>query len=645
MRVTNVRIRNFRSLVDVTIPMDDTTVIVGENNSGKSALIDAIRAALTRVPSRRGSAFAEYDFHLPDQSSDPKASPPISVELEFAESRPDEWPQALIQALAEVVQTDPVHDVHFIRLRVTSQYDPTTKSFDTAWHFLSADGQQLVGRAGLGSNLPALLQYVPVFYLSALRDADDEFSSGSHFWGQILRSVDMPEDKRLEIQRSLEQLNSEILQADPRLGKVTDTMAKMRGVVSAGGKGAVAIRALPQKPWELMSKSEIVVRSLGTDAWFPLKRHGQGVQSLAVLFLFQAFVEHVLKSAFQPESEPILALEEPEAHLHPQAARSLWERVRELPGQKIITTHSTHFIQHVPLKNLRLLRRVGPATEVHSLPRSFPLVVPGSPGLHKFCSARAPKYSFDQTNSRLEVFGTVDDGELTALKGCFKGFPEPDRSKIHKELEELARTSLTFIPDEELSSLETFAQRMRGEIFFSRAWLLCEGPSDYFILRCFAEMLGTPLDAGGVSVVDYQNSGTPGVFASLARAFGFPWHMVCDHDQGGNDHIADVCKRGFDPLELKHRIHQLQEGDLEHFLIRNGFQDELTDIASSLGAKLAVKPTDARFQDALAEFLGAHKVTAASMLAKHLLSLNASASRVPRFFKDLIELVVGEANA
>ena len=36
--------------------------------------------------------------------------------------------------------------------------------------------------------------------------------------------------------------------------------------------------------------------------WLPLQRHGQGVQSLSVIFLFQAFVAHLLEALYEPES-------------------------------------------------------------------------------------------------------------------------------------------------------------------------------------------------------------------------------------------------------------------------------------------------------------------------------------------------------
>lgn len=58
-------------------------------------------------------------------------------------------------------------------------------------------------------------------------------------------------------------------------------------------------------------------------AKLPLHRHGEGTQSLAVLMLFQAFTAANLAESYAPEATSLLALEEPEAHLHPSAIRSL----------------------------------------------------------------------------------------------------------------------------------------------------------------------------------------------------------------------------------------------------------------------------------------------------------------------------------
>ncbi len=42
MRLTEIRIQNFRSFKDQTIPLDDYTCLVGPNGSGKSAVLMAL---------------------------------------------------------------------------------------------------------------------------------------------------------------------------------------------------------------------------------------------------------------------------------------------------------------------------------------------------------------------------------------------------------------------------------------------------------------------------------------------------------------------------------------------------------------------------------------------------------------------------
>ena len=96
----------------------------------------------------------------------------------------------------------------------------------------------------------------------------------------------------------------------------------------------------------------------------PLYRHGEGTQNLAVLMLFQAFVAANLSDAYTPESTPILALEEPEAHLHPSAIRTLGVFLKDMSGQILVTSHSGDFVSRVPLKALRRLYKVNGETKV-----------------------------------------------------------------------------------------------------------------------------------------------------------------------------------------------------------------------------------------------------------------------------------------
>lgn len=59
MRITRLRIENFRSIRNLDIELGDTSVFIGPNNVGKTAILDAVRLVLTRRWGQRGSGFTE----------------------------------------------------------------------------------------------------------------------------------------------------------------------------------------------------------------------------------------------------------------------------------------------------------------------------------------------------------------------------------------------------------------------------------------------------------------------------------------------------------------------------------------------------------------------------------------------------------
>jgi putative ATP-dependent endonuclease of OLD family len=113
----------------------------------------------------------------------------------------------------------------------------------------------------------------------------------------------------------------------------------------------------------MVGKIQVHLRSpLG--AKLPLHRHGEGTQNLAVLMLFQAFVAANLAETYAPESTPLLVMEEPEAHLHPSAIRSLGSFLQNMEGQIFVSSHSGDLVSRVPLTSLRRLYKVNGETKV-----------------------------------------------------------------------------------------------------------------------------------------------------------------------------------------------------------------------------------------------------------------------------------------
>ena len=636
MRITRIEIQNFRSIRHLAVDLGETTVFVGPNNAGKTAILDALRIALTRRWGQRGTGFSEYDVHLADDAADPKASGGVSIELRSEESAPQEWPDAITEDLGDIVQLDLNTGRRSITLRTRCAWSEESGAFEPSWEFLDARREPFVGSSARRVNLERFWRYLPVFYLGALRNAGDEFSPrSSQFWTGLLKALEIPAGLESRALRVLDLLNRRLLKADPRLGDIAATISGATRVAARDRDGSLDLRMVPLKMWDLLSKAEIILRNEPDSPWLPLLRQGQGIQSLSVIFLFQAFVDHLLGELYEPGSEPVLALEEPETHLHPQAVRTLWRHVSALPGQKIVTTHSPYFVQHVPFRDLRLVRLTANGTEVRSLPASFSTTIPALDGLEAVVANSGARLSYERAPETLTVHGALDETTYRALRAGCGG--HENRADLEQKLRDLRNRSSHYIDDDELRSLETYARRMRGEIFFAERWLIVEGQADYLIVHAVANALGYDLDEHGVSVIDAQNNGNPTTFAVLARALDIPWLAVFDGDKAGQGYVEAIRKRGFAIDEIDRRCRTHPAGDLEAQLLNDGLGPELRDTLAALDIHDAANLDD----QALLRQLRGNKTAYAAALAAHLRDDPGLAQRAPEAFRAAIEQLRG----
>lgn len=363
MILRKVGIKNFRCFQEAEVSLDQTTVLIGENNSGKTSFLDAIRLCLSRAGTRRGSGIEDYDYHLSTSKAQPEQVDNLSIILDF-ELAEDES-EDLVQTLGDVVIFDESNVRHVI-LRLSSGFDSAINDFSPDWDFLDAKGSPLGVKTKRLQLLNTFLQLTPVFYLSALRDATKEFQGRSSFWAPFLRNPGIPDEVRDRLQSEIDELNKEVLGSHAPLQAVKTHLSKVQEIVSLGSGGKVDIEALPARILDLLSRAQVNITA-STGASLPLTRHGSGTQSLAVLFLFEAFFATMLTQQYDELSRPILALEEPESHLHPCAVRSLWVSLGAIAGQKIIATHSGDLLARVPLTAIRRFCRQNGKVQVCSV--------------------------------------------------------------------------------------------------------------------------------------------------------------------------------------------------------------------------------------------------------------------------------------
>ena len=363
MRLTTVEIRNFRCIRNLTVDLDDTTVLIGENNSGKTAFLEAIRICLERLRGRGRGPFDEYDYHLPDDESAPADAEPIEIELSFVETEAEPWNEEVVQALADLFARD-TNEQRRVTFRVTSSFDRNAGEFVTDWDFLNANGNPMPAGKASGQ-LNTFQRLAPPFYLSALRDASRHFAAKGRFWRTFLAESGIPEDDREALTTELANLNERLITAHRPLLDVRTGLEDAGRVIEFGANEAVTIDALPTQLFSLLSRAQVSLASR-SGARIPVERQGEGTQSLAVLLLFGAFLRSQL-SDLDPDAVPITALEEPEAHLHPSAIRSLMGIVGDLPGQKLVSTHSGDLLASVPSSAIRRFVHADDGIEAHRI--------------------------------------------------------------------------------------------------------------------------------------------------------------------------------------------------------------------------------------------------------------------------------------
>jgi len=370
MYLSQLMIENFRQFGASDPPFALTfapgvTALVGENDSGKTAVIDAIRYALLT----RDTDYIRVqpdDFHIADGSEAIEIVircrlSGLSIEEKgaFAEHLTYEDGEAVLY-------------VHWRARRLTQS--PVSRRL--------ADVSVRSGVDGSGPSFDLVArQLLSAAYLKPLRDAEREMSPGSGSrLSQVLGNFpDIKDGEKFDADKPPETLD---LASKLSLGGLAEYFRHLvnqhKGVSSA--QNAINTSYLSQ----LMLAGEslhgrITFTHGGTDrarirqilerlqldllegpAGTSRGRYGLGSNNL----LYVACELLLLGKDPEGEGFPLLLIEEPEAHLHPQRQLRLMEFLgsaagSEIPGsravQVILSTHSPNLASKIPLENLVLM--------------------------------------------------------------------------------------------------------------------------------------------------------------------------------------------------------------------------------------------------------------------------------------------------
>ncbi|MBX3716141.1 MAG: AAA family ATPase [Burkholderiales bacterium] len=355
----------------VEVDVQPFTLLIGENNSGKTSFLEAIAAAIG-LPRR---PILEEDIYVGEEESSPPKSRKCQIDLLFrpvstdgliADSFPEGSPWTTLWGPA--ISQD-AEDNDFLAIRTEAAWNVVKAEYETARYFLTSwpakveEMDQAKQRAGGIS--AAQLEAVGLYLMDAKRDIDDDLRRQGSFWRRLTSDLGISDADVTAFESALAGLNAEILEKSDVLKHVKTHLDSIDNMVSASA-GSIELAAVAPRLRDIAKGIEINFATEGAQK-FSLSKHGMGTRSLATLLVFRAFAAWRIASAKGQAVHPLLALEEPEAHLHPQAQRAAFDKISDIPGQLIVSTHSPYFVSRARLDSLRRFAKEGTSTKVRRL--------------------------------------------------------------------------------------------------------------------------------------------------------------------------------------------------------------------------------------------------------------------------------------
>ncbi len=594
MYLSKIHIQNFRCFdgqgIDIAF-QPGVNVIIGENNTGKSTLIDALRIAFSLGPGRRSISITPQDFH---KHWDGTVAEEIAFDLTFSDLTPDEE-----SSFYEMWVVDSSEAQFHIRSRLETVSGAIERPKTSYWGG-EHEGQPVS---------PETLEYVNHIFLDALRDAERYLRPGRRSYvGKLLRSSITEDKDKARILSHVQTANRAIM-GDPKIRQVGDLVNRNLGsiegtrlrqriqlgltppdfshvtnslslLISLSG-GHTARATLVKDEWDqllsvcssgadiLQAKAqtvadkvtitlsdiptsdqqkidpgvyaELLARAAGN---LGLEQNGLGYNNL--IFMGTALGDLQEWKKIATDSYNALLIEEPEAHLHPQLQDLVFAFLARVstdtaqnPIQVFVTSHSPTLTSRASLDSLILLYE----------------------------------------NS-----------------GRIKSFP------VQK---------CVFDDDSQKADLMRYLDVTKSQLFFAKGIVLVEGISETLLLPVFARRLERRLDYNAVEVVNIGGTS----FAPFARLFNsddpanrldIPCAILTDDDRCTNkdddnrltDENVGISFTGKTEKDAEHLIAELDEIRRK---MQRGIQSHRATKALTLaGGNLIVKVAYKTFEYELA---------------------------------------------
>ncbi|MBB3810740.1 ATP-dependent nuclease [Pseudochelatococcus contaminans] len=380
MKIYSVAIENFRGIRSARLVFPDHAVLIGDNNTGKSSVLEAIDLVLGPDRLNRRPPVDEHDFYQGRYLAEPPLvvaedeDLPI-VPAEGAEAEPAEGPKITIEVTiidlsleqqarfggqiewlatdtgdfydeAEPAGVDAANIVAALRVTFIGEYDPDEDDFSGNTYFTRSIAEEATPTPFSKKDK----QHCGFLFLRSLRTGSRALSleHGSlldiilrlkeirpQMWEETIKTLagfDVASKPELGISGVLESINKSLKKyvprewgAQPHLKVSNLTREHLRKIVTA------------------------FIATGGGDHAAPFFRQGTGTINMLVLALLSQIAED--------KQNVIFAMEEAETAIPPYAQKRIVHELRKLSAQSIFTSHSPYVLEEFTLNETVILSR------------------------------------------------------------------------------------------------------------------------------------------------------------------------------------------------------------------------------------------------------------------------------------------------
>lgn len=500
MKLSRIRIHNFRSITDADIEAHDFLMLVGANNAGKSNVITALRCFY------EDTKWSDEDF--PKKGAADENS---WIELSFWLTD-DEWENLADKYKEGVDDQSIVLKRHFNGTKANAKQSNIYAVVAGAEQDELFYGAKNISTAKCGS----------VVYIPALTTPGEQMKTTGpsplrNMLNFMLKRVVSKSPAYEQLGKAFKDLNTEARQSDGFLSEISGPINTALDQWNV----KIDLSVNPISP-EDISKSLIkyaFVDSILGGAAFDLDRFGHGFQRSLIYELIRiapSFQDgkEATKKEFNPDFT-ILLFEEPEAFLHPAQQENMAFHLRRLGAdseqQVIATSHSPIFVgkNSDDLCQLCRIQKTNGTSQVYQLKKA---------DKDKVIKAGGDMLTVLQA---YVADPDVDDGKKKRAQQLIDNAPKEEIAIQHEKF----RFQLWLDSD-------------RASMFFADKVLLVEGSTEKALFNYLLANHWHDLTQQRVLVVDALGKFNFHRFLSLFECYGIFHGVMFDNDDEKNEHVV-----------------------------------------------------------------------------------------------------------